>query len=908
MRKFFLSLALCLTTVFALSDDDIYIGEIATWSGFRKGAVSFTFDKGAPEQIDGILPLLHKYDFKGTFYVTEETVYNWNVFQALADEGHEIGSRPNTSGGEVSSKQAINNKIKQPYGCITIAYPNCLMSDRNASESNYIAGRVCNSEVMGKDGPTDWAKVPAIITGSEGVNTSYALIGKMNDVMTTNGWVVFLTHGIQGTSMDYSPTNSGALNEALAWARQNDQRLWVAPFRDVVMYCKERQASSFTVKSHDNVSVTYGLTHTIANDICEYNYPLSLRVPLPAGWTSPQVRQAGNILSFTIDKNYVYFEAIPNNGDICLYNYSVYTEYDGDATLTYYYDTQMDTRKGITERYDPDVPRFKTYHNNIKTVVIDKSMKEAPLAKSSYMFYGGEEYDDDAGYKYYGLYELTKIDGLENLNTAQMTDMSSMFVLCGKVKSLDLSSFNTENVTDMSFMFAYSQSLESVNLMSFNIDKVENMREMFNGCSDLKTIYCDGDWSKSTALKWDDNMFRDCDNLVGEKGTTYEYNYCDKTYARPDGVGGKSGYFTASVPQPKKVYTYYDGDATLTYYYNDAYASLKGGVVEFYDPANMFAVRFDGYADKVITAKIDPSMKDAQLTSTSLMFCGVGLNSFLTKLTTIEGLENLNTDNVTSMSSMFWLCSSLTSLDLSNFNTENVTDMSSVFDGCEKLESLDLGNFNTGKVTNMASMFGDCKSLTSLDIRMFNLENVREVGSMFYGCSELTTIYCNADLNELTVYTADLGVFTGCVKLKGGQGTSYDAGHVERAYARPDGLNGQPGYFTGDTYHVTLQAEHGTVTVNETVDLDKVVVGSKLTFTAIPDEGYTFTSWENYDEATGLIVTSDVTVKALFEKQEANALDDTDSAIPSARKHLRNGILYINRNGNTYTAQGQRID
>ena len=55
MRKFILSLALCLTTVFALSDDDIYIGEIATWSGFRKGAVSFTFDKGAPEQIAGIL-------------------------------------------------------------------------------------------------------------------------------------------------------------------------------------------------------------------------------------------------------------------------------------------------------------------------------------------------------------------------------------------------------------------------------------------------------------------------------------------------------------------------------------------------------------------------------------------------------------------------------------------------------------------------------------------------------------------------------------------------------------------------------------------------------------------------------------------------------------------------------------
>jgi hypothetical protein len=40
---------------------------------------------------------------------------------------------------------------------------------------------------------------------------------------------------------------------------------------------------------------------------------------------------------------------------------------------------------------------------------------------------------------------------------------------------------------------------------------------------------------------------------------------------------------------------------------------------------------------------------------------------------------------------------------------------------------------------------------------------------------------------------------------------------------------------------------------------------------------------------------------------DADRLTPTPRA-PQARKYLRNGILYIDRNGITYTAQGQRID
>ena len=55
--------------------------------------------------------------------------------------------------------------------------------------------------------------------------------------------------------------------------------------------------------------------------------------------------------------------------------------------------------------------------------------------------------------------------------------------------------------------------------------------------------------------------------------------------------------------------------------------------------------------------------------------------------------------------SMFFKCSSLTSLNLSNFNINNVKDMSYMFFFCSSLTSLNLSNFNTNNVNYMSGKF-----------------------------------------------------------------------------------------------------------------------------------------------------------------------------------------------------------
>ena len=108
-------------------------------------------------------------------------------------------------------------------------------------------------------------------------------------------------------------------------------------------------------------------------------------------------------------------------------------------------------------------------------------------------------------------------------------------------------------------------------------------------------------------------------------------------------------------------------------------------------------------------------------------------------LTSLD-VSNFNTENVTDMRYMFYKCSGLTSLDLSKFNTQNVTYMSGMFSGCSGLTSLDLSNFNTENVTDMYGMFYKCSGLTSLDLSNFNTENVTDMYGMFYKCSGLTSL------------------------------------------------------------------------------------------------------------------------------------------------------------------------
>lgn len=298
--------------------------EIATWAGFRSAVATFTFDDNLSNQLTIAVPIFDKYGYKASFYIVNGWNPNYDKYRALVEQGYEVGSHSDTHTSQMpdseiaSSKKTIDSRIPNQT-CNTITYPNCNVPSESQVSQNYIGGRICSGQIDGKT-PQNYNRISSIICGNTGsVNSAEAFQQKMREAIGKNGWVTFLIHEVdQGSG--YSPTNSSAIDGALGWAKQNDEKIWVTTFRNAILYSKERDASKIVKVGGDSQSETYRLTHQLGTSLANFDYPLSIRVKNSNGWASAKATQKGEAIEARIQGDFIYFDAIPNGGDIVLAN------------------------------------------------------------------------------------------------------------------------------------------------------------------------------------------------------------------------------------------------------------------------------------------------------------------------------------------------------------------------------------------------------------------------------------------------------------------------------------------------------------------------------------------------------------------------------------------------------------
>ena len=406
-------------------------------------------------------------------------------------------------------------------------------------------------------------------------------------------------------------------------------------------------------------------------------------------------------------------------------------------TLTFYYDRNRSNREGMTFDIKTSYayPTWNTKASNITTVVFDPSFANYHPTTCSGWF---------CNFK-----KISNISELQYFNTDQVTDMFDMFYGCSSLTSLDLSHFDTSNVTDMSYMFNGCSSLTSLDVSGFNTSNVTNMQCVFFGCSGLTSLDLSNFDFSSVSSTGNDYLLRGCSGLktltipatadllgsnactgVGTENAPCVLIY-PSSFTPPSYTGNcflwKSGYFKEADPEP---YVVLDG-SILTFYY-DKNRSNYSTTFDLNTGSNTPEWYSNG--SSVESVVFDASFGDARPRSCSFWFFG------MTYLTTITGIENLKTDEVTEMMNMFGACINLNDLDVSGFNTSNVTNMSLMFQNCRSLTSLDVSNFDTPNVTDMSDMFIKCSNLTSLDVSNFKTENVTDFLGMFEGCSSLTSL------------------------------------------------------------------------------------------------------------------------------------------------------------------------
>ncbi len=448
-----------------------------------------------------------------------------------------------------------------------------------------------------------------------------------------------------------------------------------------------------------------------------------------------------------MDKTYAHIDGGESNPGYLTDINGPYAALSADGkTLTFYNDghrlTRTETTYGLNAGYS-NRPGWMTDGSNaaIEHVVFDASFADARPVSTDYWFSG--------------MSNLSDITGMEYLNTSEVMIMSGMFSGCSSLTNIDLIHFNTSKVTNMPSIFKDCTGLTSLDLIVFDTQNVLNMRSMFDGCSNLTTIYAGAGWNtEKVDAESSEYMFRGCTSLVGGMGTVFDADHTDKEYARIDGGQAAPGYFSGA-----PAYAALSSDGTTLTFYCDMLRSTRGTTYDLNQPEDDPDWYNDGSFEDITTVVFDPSFASARPIATSSWFYE------MEDLTTITGMEYLNTSKVTDMSYMFNTCLSLTSLDLSHFDTGKVTNMRGMFMACGQLTSLDLGRFNTANVTNMGYMFYNCYSLTSLAVGDLNTGNVEYMDKMFAGCTGLTEIDFSG-FGFMTTNVTDMNnMFSGCSRL-----------------------------------------------------------------------------------------------------------------------------------------------
>ena len=323
-----------------------------------------------------------------------------------------------------------------------------------------------------------------------------------------------------------------------------------------------------------------------------------------------------------------------------------------DGALTFYYDNNKPINYISWERLTRQGDYTTSY--SVDKLVFDQSFKNFKPTTCAYLC---------SHFNY-----ITEIVGMkENLNSDDVTDMTSMFSGCCLLKTIDLSGFNTSKVTSMDFLF-------------------------YN-CRNLRAIFVDDNWNTSSVYQNTD-LFASCNKLFGGKGTSvYDVGvYNDISYAQVDKGSSNPGFLTKygdPVFSTQVPYVLVEGN-TATFYYG-------------YEPDGALYAMAEGWPNATDITKVvfDESFKNFKPKSYANLFNG------LKKLTEIKGMDqNLNSELVTDMRYMFMHCESLQSIDLSWANTANVYYMNYMFYGCGNLKSIFVNeNWSTSALKESTGYF-----------------------------------------------------------------------------------------------------------------------------------------------------------------------------------------------------------
>ena len=294
---------------------------VAPFYGGRQAALSLTFDDGLEDQYTLAWPELKKRGLKATFAIIGSKVggimqskqdridgtngtptMTWDMLRELAADGQEIASH----GWEHRnltrlSPEALRHEVQANDSAIyreTGQWPVTFVYPGNNKSPEVIAfceqGRVCSRTFQ---------------TSLGSKRSGQFLQDYIDTLLSHREWGVTMTHGIARGYDHFADPQ--VMWDFLDYIQSKSSELWVATFRDVAAYIRERDDACLSVTPTDDgfsISITTGLPPQL------FCHPLTLVVS--AHVTS--ATQDGQLLTITHRNCNTLIDVNPHGGAITL--------------------------------------------------------------------------------------------------------------------------------------------------------------------------------------------------------------------------------------------------------------------------------------------------------------------------------------------------------------------------------------------------------------------------------------------------------------------------------------------------------------------------------------------------------------------------------------------------------------
>lgn len=305
----------------------------------KKTAYTFTTDDGMYNAVKYYNDDFKRLNLRGSMALVSGKLNGQEEkFKAIISEGHfdvTNHSMTHPKFAEITDSATLENEINGSLSLLKLKFPDqdiITMVNPYGSNSELAESIIKQQHYASRNGgsgynflsPTeyDWQHLKLISTYNYSLSKPYNfeyLNSCLNNAIANSKWIIIMAHGI-GTDQNSIPKED--ITAHFEYLATKLDSVWCGTFNEVTKYIREKQHAVLKTTQSSSSKIVIKLTHDLNSKI--FNFPLTLKTKVPANWKVTTIIQNGVSKNITPKLEngirYVYYEAVPNSGEIKINN------------------------------------------------------------------------------------------------------------------------------------------------------------------------------------------------------------------------------------------------------------------------------------------------------------------------------------------------------------------------------------------------------------------------------------------------------------------------------------------------------------------------------------------------------------------------------------------------------------